>query len=151
MSALEQTPPEAAQLDFWIGEWDCTWEGGSGRNTVTRELGDHVILERFRANPPETFTGTSVSVFTPGLGWRQTWVDDRGSYWAFVGGMQDDSMVFATEDVEGGRAVHKRMVFSEIRPDAFIWSWERSEDAGTTWAQAWRIEYRRRGARAVPG
>jgi hypothetical protein len=23
-------PKEARQFDFWIGEWDLTWEGGDG-------------------------------------------------------------------------------------------------------------------------
>jgi hypothetical protein len=151
MSASEQMPPEAAQLDFWIGEWDCTWQGGSGRNTITRELGDRVILERFRANPPEVFNGTSLSVFTSGVGWRQTWVDDQGSYWAFTGGMADDKMVLATMDTEAGRSVHKRMVFSDIGPQAFTWSWERSEDAGVTWKQVWRIGYRRLESGAASG
>jgi hypothetical protein len=38
-------------LDFWLGSWTATWEGGGGTNTVTRELADLVVVERFEAAP----------------------------------------------------------------------------------------------------
>ena len=48
----------------------------------------NVIVERFRVDTPRIFHGTSVSVFAEhDRSWRQTWVDDGGSYWAFVGGL----------------------------------------------------------------
>jgi hypothetical protein len=151
MSPSEPLPPESAQFAFWVGEWDCTWEGGAGRNTVTREHEGRVILERFREDPPGAFRGTSLSVFTPGIGWRQTWVDDQGNYWAFDGGMEGDDMVLATVESEDGREVRKRMVFTDITPDAFTWRWERSEDDGATWSLTWSIDYRRRDPASVTG
>ena len=36
-------------LDFWIGSWDASWEGGHGTNTVTLELGGHVVVPTFDA------------------------------------------------------------------------------------------------------
>ena len=90
----------ADDLDFWLGTWDCTWEGGNGRNTVTRELGDRVVVERFEAFGEDAFDGLSVSVPDPATdGWRQTWVDSTGSYWAFAGGRRTDgTFVFGTPD-----------------------------------------------------
>jgi hypothetical protein len=143
MSVPEALPPDAAQFDFWLGEWTCSWDGGSGRNTITRRHEGRVIEESFSADPPDRFHGTSLSVFTPGVGWRQTWVDDQGSYWAFTGGMSGDEMILATVDIERGREVRKRMVFSDIETDAFTWCWERSEDDGVTWTLVWKIDYRR--------
>ena len=29
---------DAMALDFWLGEWNCAWDGGHGTNSVTREL-----------------------------------------------------------------------------------------------------------------
>ena len=51
---------DAMALDFWLGEWDCAWDGGHGTNSVTRELDDAVVLERFDARAPEAFRGMSV-------------------------------------------------------------------------------------------
>ena len=135
----------ATDFDFWIGSWDCAWEGGSGHNTITRELEGHVLVERFEANPPETLHGSSFTVFSPPLGrWQQTWVDDQGSYWHFLGGPEGDDMILATIERENGRDIAKRMVFADIAPGGFDWRWERSEDGGVTWTQVWAIRYTRR-------
>ena len=134
-------------LAFWLGSWDCSWDGGHGTNDVTLELDGHVVIERFAAIAPEPFTGLSVSVRDPsGDGWRQTWVDSSGSYWAFVGGRQPDgTFVFGTPEPVDADRLYKRMVFSEIAEDGFSWRWEASPD-GVDWQQRWAITYRRRGA-----
>ncbi len=134
-------------LDFWLGSWDCSWEGGQGTNTVTRELDGHVVVERFEALGPEPFTGLSVSVPDPATGgWRQTWVDSTGSYWAFVGGLrQDGTFVLGTPDRVDADQLYKRMIFSDIGPDGFAWRWEGSPDR-RTWTEKWAITYRRRPA-----
>jgi hypothetical protein len=130
-------------LDFWIGSWTCTWDGGHGTNSVTRELDGHVITERFEALEPDPFRGLSVSVLGADGIWRQTWVDSDGSYWHFEGGPQEDgTFVFATPGRVDAEHVFKRLVFSEIRPDGFAWRWEFSDD-GSTWEQRWAITYRR--------
>jgi hypothetical protein len=132
-------------LDFWLGTWDCTWEGGRGTNTVTRELDGHVVVERFEAVGDEPFSGLSVSAPDPLTGgWRQTWVDSTGSYWAFVGGRRSDgTFVLGTADRVDADRLYKRMIFSDIGPDGFAWTWEGSPDR-RTWTQKWAITYRRR-------
>jgi hypothetical protein len=131
-------------LDFWLGTWDCSWEGGRGENRITRELDGHVIVERFASLEPERWTGMSWSVHDARRGWRQTWVDSTGNYWALLGGPHPEGFAFAVSELEDdGREVEKRMVFSSIGEDAFTWRWERSED-GRTWELLWRIDYRRK-------
>jgi hypothetical protein len=132
-------------LSFWLGLWECTWDGGHGTNDVTFELDGHVIVERFAAVAPEPFDGMSVSVPDPGgTGWRQTWVDSSGSYWHFLGGRQPDgTFVFATPEPVDAERLYKRMVFSDITTDGFAWRWEASPD-GAAWQQRWAITYRRR-------
>ena len=131
-------------LDFWIGEWDVTWDGGSGINRITRELGGKVVVERFEPAPPETFTGMSVSVYDEHLGtWRQTWVDSDANYWAFVGSGDAGDVSFSTPGPVDPEQLYKRMVFSDIEPDAFRWRWESSPD-GLAWSERWAIGYRRR-------
>ena len=103
-------------LDFWLGTWTATWDGGGGTNTITRELADAVVVERFEAAPPEPWSGMSVSVHDPTSDrWRQTWVDSNGSYWHFVGTRTDEGTIFATPDRVDHDQTYKRMVFSDMR------------------------------------
>lgn len=137
--------PEFRQMDFWVGDWDLVWEGGKGRNVVTSDLGGCVITENFDGTPSSPLKGTSVSTYNKRSGrWQQTWVDNQGSYLDFTGGLVDSSMVLAREATIEGKTVHQRMVFYDIEPDALLWNWERSEDAGATWDVMWKIHYTRR-------
>src|SRR3954452_6567109 len=132
-------------LDFWIGDWDAVWDGGTGKNVVSRELDDRVVVERFEALGDETFSGMSISVQDADSGtWRQTWADSLGSYWTFVGGPQaDGSFVFATPAPVDADQGFKRMVFFDIEDAGFRWRWEFSPD-GASWQQRWAISYTRR-------
>lgn len=132
------------EFDFWIGDWVLSWDGGTGRNRISRTLDGAVILEEFSADPPETFRGMSVSTPSPETGdWRQTWVDTSGGYLDFRGGLRDGAMVLEREGLVDGRPVRQRMVWDEIGADALRWRWERSEDAGASWRTLWLIRYRR--------
>jgi hypothetical protein len=132
-----------ASLDFWLGEWTCTWDGGRGRNAITKELGGRVVVERFESLAPERWSGMSLSVFDERNGWRQTWVDSTGNYWAFRGSAHSEGFSFSVTEVEEGREVEKRMVFAGIQADTFDWRWERSVDGGATWEPLWIIDYHR--------
>jgi hypothetical protein len=134
--------PEFRQLDFWVGTWDLTWEGGGGTNVIDRPYDDCVIREQFDGGD---FRGMSVSTWDPRAGlWRQTWVDNRGAYMDFTGGMDGDRMILARTVESDSGAVHQRMVFRDITGESFTWDWETSRDSGGTWNLRWRIEYRRR-------
>ena len=145
--------PEYRQLDFWVGDWDLTWPGPSGQpelhghNLITRELDDCVVHEHFsdQAQPP--FQGTSLSVYSASLGkWQQTWVDTQGSYLDFVGEFKDGQMIFGRESTQKGKKIMQRMVFKNIKADSLDWSWEQSDDGGTTWKVMWPIHYARKKA-----
>jgi hypothetical protein len=136
-------PSDATSLDFWVGDWTCTWEGGRGRNTVTKEMNGRVVVERFECLEPERWSGLSLSVFDEKQGWRQTWVDSTGNYWALRGSPHAEGFAFSVVEIEDGREVEKRMVFFDIEADRFRWRWERSGDGGATWGALWTIEYRR--------
>jgi hypothetical protein len=135
--------PDGTELDFWIGEWDATWgEAGRGTNRISRILADKVVFEEFdgRGNQ-DRLVGRSWSVYDPDRGlWRQTWVDDDGSYLALEGGMRDGAMELATTD-----GAHL-MRFEDITPDAFAWSWSRLDGDG--WETVWEIAYTRAASTA---
>jgi hypothetical protein len=134
----------ADAFDFWVGEWDCTFEGGHAVNTVTREFEGKVLVERFAMDTPQVWNGTSMSVFHPKLHiWQQTWADQGGSYWHFVGGLVDGNPAFATPTAVDDPSLYKRMVFSDIATDSFQWRWESSPDR-ETWTENWAISYARR-------
>ncbi len=138
---MDALGPDA--FDFWIGEWTCSFEGGHATNTVSREFGGKVIQERFVMEAPQAWTGMSVSVHDEHSGaWRQTWVDESGAYWAFVGGLVDGDPSFATPVPVDADQVYKRMVFSDITADGFAWRWESSPD-GDRWTVNWEIAYSR--------
>jgi hypothetical protein len=137
------TEPGPGALDFWVGDWTCVWDGGHGENRITKELGGRVVVERFESLEPERWSGLSLSVHDERCGWRQTWVDSTGSYWAFDGAPHPEGFAFAVTEVQDGIEVQKRMVFSSIEDDRFAWRWERSTDAGVSWELLWRIDYLR--------
>jgi hypothetical protein len=149
MSETPCTVPAASQFDFWVGDWDLTWDGGYGANQIRKILGGCVIEERFNGrshdenDPP--FHGMSVSVYNEQLEqWQQTWVDNHGNYLDFVGGPVDDAMILQRETTTPqGEPLLQRMVFSQIEADSLEWSWERSKDGGQTWEPLWQIHYER--------
>jgi hypothetical protein len=144
------------ELDFWVGEWDARWEGGSGTNVISAELDGTVILERFDGRPGTSLRGISVSVFDRELErWRQTWVDSHHGYLDFVGGVGEDGVFELRHEKStgGGDPVQFRMRFTEVRDDSFVWLWQRRrptregpdrEVPDRAWSDQWRIDYRRK-------
>lgn len=139
---------DGTELDFWLGDWQVSWDGGHGTNRLTRILGDRVLLEEFEEAPPADGTaalhGRSWSVFDADRRlWRQTWVDDQGSYLDLVGETVDGCFAFSRAAPERGPMARQRMVFRDVGPDRFRWTWESSPDDGATWVTRWEIAYTR--------
>jgi hypothetical protein len=145
--------PEQKQLEFWVGEWDLTWPGEKqgqidrGTNSIHRQLDGCVVQENFSGGHAMHLRGMSLSIFDTRAGkWKQTWVDNEGSYLDFVGEFKNGQMIFARNAVRpDGTNVIQRMVFKNITANQFDWSWESSSDGGKTWQVLWPIHYKRRG------
>jgi hypothetical protein len=165
--ATPPTPPaikpacasaEHRQFDFWIGDWDVTirarksptseeWGEAKGSQHIEAILGGCTISENFSADgPQEPWAGKSYSSWQPQLGkWRQTWVDDGGSYLAFTGGVEAGVMTLYGEprtvkDV----SFQMRMVFKNVTADSLLWEWQRSTDDWKTNTVMMAIDYKRR-------
>ena len=140
---------ESRQLDFWVGDWELSYRNAQGelaksRNRITKTLDGCAILEEFTGAPGLPLDGRSYSVYDRNAGvWKQTWVDNQGGYLDFTGGVVDGNRVFAREFQRQGRTTRQRMVFRDVKPDAFKWLWQSSTDGGATWSTAWEIDYRR--------
>jgi hypothetical protein len=143
--------PQTSQFDFWTGEWELTWppqpggQPGRGTNTIRKVLDGCVIEEHFK-DTTSPFRGMSVSTWNAqAKHWKQTWVDNNGSYLDFTGEFANGQMILSREAVDkDGNQFHQRMVWKDIKPDSFDWSWERSEDGGKTWKVVWPIHYQRK-------
>ncbi len=139
--------PEASQFDFWIGNWNLTWQDSlTGTNVITKDLDGCVIRENFSSNDTLPFRGMSISVFNQAIGkWQQTWVDNQGGYLDFVGEFRDGKMTLGREARPLGKPPFlQRMIWYDIQQDSFMWNWERSDDSGKTWKQLWVIRYTRK-------
>lgn len=140
-------PAEAAQFDFWVGEWDLTYAGGgTGTNRITKDFDGWVVREDFDGGASTLLKGMSVSTWNIRTKqWDQTWVDNTGGYLAFTGGLEGERMILARSGVNAkGQAVRQRMVFYNISKDQLDWNWEGSTDDGKTWTVNWQIHYVRR-------
>ena len=141
--------PESRQFDFWVGDWELSYKGADGtvlesRNKITKILDGCVLLEQFAGAPGTKLNGHSVSTFDRNAKrWKQTWVDNTASYLDFTGGLADGKMVLMRDAERQGKKFMQRMVWQDIRADAFKWLWQRSDDGGATWSTQWEIDYRR--------
>ena len=140
------TSPEAREFDFWVGEWDLSWdENGKGKNTVQLVLSDCVVHEQFDGTPTMPLRGWSVSTFDQKSGkWKQTWVDNQGGYLDFVGEYRDGRMVLSREATINGKKGLQRMVWQDIQKNQIEWYWDRSFDGGESWETVWHIHYHRK-------
>ncbi|HHL43185.1 MAG TPA: hypothetical protein ENJ42_06175 [Hellea balneolensis] len=157
-AALVKLPPpppcsekEFRQLDFWLGDWDLEWTGskgkvGHGRNTITKTpYKNCVISENFDGAPSLQFKGMSISTYDKARKiWRQTWVDDQGGYYALNGGPNKDGTFTLTMARPDNKGPHRRMIWSEIKKDSLVWSWQGHKDGEDEWQDLWVIHYKRR-------
>jgi len=138
--------PEMRQFDFWLGEWDLTWSDTvHGSNTITADLDNCVIVERFDGYPGTPMRGMSVSTYNKNTGkWHQTWVDNQGGYLDFTGEFADGKMILSREATRDEQMFLQRMVWFDITADSLLWNWENSIDNGETWNTLWAIKYKRK-------
>lgn len=142
---------EARQFDFWVGEWNAFWSDSlRGSNRIEKMFGNCTIQENFM-DPKTNYLGKSWSVYNSNHKiWQQTWVDNNGGYIHLTGGMTGDSMILRTAEQKvpsnvspTGRMI-SRMVYYNIKPNSFDWSWEASTDGGMKWTPSWQIHYERK-------
>lgn len=137
---------EERQFDFWLGDWDLSWgDNKTGTNHVHTILDGRVIMENFDGQPSMPLKGISVSTYDANLRkWRQTWVDNQGSYIDLAGEYQGAQMLLTTEDLSVGKPQKLRMIFYNITPDTFDWNWESFDESSNSWMLRWKIHYQRR-------
>ncbi len=136
--------PEFRQFDFWIGEWDAKNVQGVtvASSSIQLILGQCIIFENW--NTP-TNSGKSFNVFNATDGkWHQSWVDDKGTFTHYIGGLVDGRMVLTAETVRAGTKMLAKMTFSKLPNGDVRQFGENSTDDGKTWTTAFDFNYSRK-------
>lgn len=137
--------PEFRQFDFWIGEWDVKNPQGvpSGTSSVQLILGQCTIFENWTSGSGSS--GKSFNIYdTKDKKWHQTWVDDKGTFTNYIGGLEDGKMVVVADTVISGKKTLARMTFSKLLNGDVRQFGENSTDEGKTWTTAFDLIYSRK-------
>jgi hypothetical protein len=150
LNAQSQDSDTTAWYDFWVGDWNLTWDDGQGNsgkgtNHVVKILDSNVIQENFEGIDGlyKGTKGMSLSVYSPATKtWHQAWADNQGGYFDLTGEVDAKRKIFKTKMTErNGKKIQARMVFHQFRDDGFTWDWESTQDGGETWTNNWQIIY----------
>ena len=137
--------PEFRQFDYWIGEWDVKNPQGvpSGSSSIQLILGQCIILENWSGGGGSN--GKSFNIYdTNDKKWHQTYVDDKGTFAHYIGGLVDGKMVMIADTMPGGKKALAKMTFSKLENGDVRQFGENSTDDGKTWTTAFDLIYSRK-------
>lgn len=143
-------PPESAQFDFWVGDWDLAVTDPLGKGVATQHVTKEacVVTEHYRGyfRGKSADEATSTNRWNPDLrAWQQRYVDAIGTGW-YTGTFADGTMTLHAGTEGGARANTNRVLWTNITASGFDWIWERTLDGGASWTQELaRIRYTRKG------
>ena len=139
------------QLDFWIGDWDTFETEAPTGPTVARARVEpivqgcalHELYEQF-----DGLIGDSILSYDPvRKQWQQTWVTNFGSMMMLWGGFKNGALVLEGEShMQSGKSVVQRITWKP-QDDGVRESAELSKDGGKTWAPAFDVLFKKRGAK----
>ncbi len=134
--------PEFRQFDFWIGDWEVKTPQGlpAGSSNIQLVLGQCIILENWTG--VSGTSGKSFNIFdTNDKKWHQTWVDDKGTFTHYIGGITDGNMVIVADTIFSGKKTFAKMTFSKMPNGDVRQFGENSTDEGKTWTTAFDLIY----------
>lgn len=136
--------PEFRQFDFWIGEWDPKNTQGVtvGSSSIQLILGQCIIFENWST---PVSSGKSFNIYnTTDKKWHQTWVDDKGTFTHYIGGIEDGKMVVVADTIVSGKKTLAKMTFSKLPNGDVRQHGENSTDEGKTWTTSFDFTYVRK-------
>lgn len=139
-------PPEAAQFDFWIGEWQVAQPDGrpAGGSRIEKIAGGWGLLENWTG--AGGVTGKSLNTWLPATRqWRQFWVGADGAL-ELSGGLDAAGNMVLTgrSATPSGGTTLERITWSPRADGTVRQHWEQSTDGGRTWTTAFDGLYRRK-------
>lgn len=156
IQALVSSAPAADRADkmklygWLIGDWifdaavtkdDGTKHQGKGEIHFVWALDGRAIIDVWIL--PGLFYGSTLRVYDPALdAWHIHWSDPLKQLYMRQIGRAEGGDIVQLGDI--GNGVSLRWRFSDITPDAFRWTGERSLDNGATWHlqadfRVWRV------------
>ena len=136
--------PSFREFDFWNGEWEAKNTQGVtvGSSSIQLILGQCIIFENWST---PVSSGKSFNIYdTTDKKWHQTWVDDKGTFTNYIGGMVDGKMVLDSDTMFNGKKAIGRMTFSKLPNGDVRQHGERSIDEGKTWSTTFDFNYIRK-------
>lgn len=137
--------PEFRQFDFWIGEWEAKNPQGltGGTSSIQLILGTCIIFENWTGTSGTN--GKSFNIYnTADKKWHQTWVDDKGTFTHYVGGIENGSMVLVADTIINGQKGLAKMTFTKMPDSSVRQHGENSTDGGKTWTTSFDFRYVRK-------
>lgn len=146
LAAVEpcRAAPEFRQFDFWIGEWTVSDPKGNfaGTSSVQLILGSCTVFENWTGSGS---SGKSFNIYdVKDKKWHQTWVDDRGRFSHYIGGITDGKMVIVADSSVNGKPSLARMTYSKLANGDVRQFGENSIDNGRTWTTTFDLIYTKR-------
>lgn len=140
------TAPEYHAFDFWVGQWTVADEKGvkQGDNSVTREEGGCLILERWKAVSGNT--GQSYNFYDPGpKKWRQVWVN-RESVIDYSGGLNARGEMALEGEIRyrDGRTAPFKGIWTKQADGSLRQHFEEYDAAKKTWTDWFTGVYRKK-------
>jgi len=145
-------------FDFLVGSWQVAnrrlkirhagstdWDEFPGHVTMRTILGGLGNVDEIWF-PTKGWSGFTLRLFDPqARHWSIYWVNNRDGIMQppVVGGFQNGVGEFYCDDIDEGRPIRVRYLWSHIAGDSARWAQAFSLDGGTTWETNWMMEMRR--------
>ena len=145
-------------FDFLVGTWHVAnrrlkvrhagssdWDEFPGHNTMRTILGGLGNVDEI-AFPTKGWSGFTLRLFDPqSRQWSIYWVNSRDGIMQppVVGTFDDRIGKFYCDDVDEGRPIRVRYIWSQITSHSAHWEQAFSLDGGATWETNWVMELRR--------
>ncbi len=149
LSAQPQLPPaplEAAQFDFWVGEWEVTNPAGvvAGTSRIERIAGGRGLLEHWTG--ARGVEGKSLNAWNSTQRcWQQFWVGGGGVLELRGGLDAQGRMVRSDRDTRApSQKLINRITWTPNTDGTVRQHWETSDDDGASWKTSFDGLYRRR-------
>jgi hypothetical protein len=156
-------PRDAHAFDFLHGHWRVAhrrlkqrhvgsddWDRFGATSTCEPRLGGLVNVEEI-AMPERGFSGVTLRSFDLATGlWSIWWISSLEGRLRppVTGGFHDGVGTFEGDDIDGGRPIRARYVWSDITPGSARWTQSFSLDGGGTWEANWVMDFKRTEAGA---
>lgn len=146
-------PPEYAELEFWIGDWQVRGEDGRlvGEERVGRRDAGRILMQTWKSALHQTGRAM-IGYDAADKVWRYLWVDDSGLIQTLAGRVEQGALKLSgTCSLASGARHAVRSTLSQEKSGRLRHVSELSEDEGATWKPRFDLTYERAGRPKAAG